>query len=56
MKILCLLRDGEREDAGRWADALAAENEVEVIDLSAPGVAYGDLVERIFAADRVITW
>ena len=54
--VLCLLRDGPTTDAMRWTEALARSHEVELIDLTQPGLAYGELLQRIFASDRVISW
>lgn len=55
-RVLCLLRDGPSEGARRWSAALARTHEVQLVDLSLPGIAYDELLERIFAADRVISW
>jgi hypothetical protein len=56
MRVLCLLRDGPTAEALRWTGALAGTHEVELVDLSMPGIAYEELLDRIFAADRVISW
>lgn len=42
--------------AGEWIDALAADHQVEVIDLGQKVVSYDALVDKIFANDRVISW
>ncbi len=34
----------------------AAQTEIEVVDLTQPNPDYGALVERVFAADSVVTW
>lgn len=54
--VLCLLRDGPTADALRWTGALAHSHEVELVDLTQPGIAYAELLQRIFASDRVISW
>lgn len=55
-RILCLLRDGQSADALRWTGALAQGQAVELVDLAKPGLDYTELLRRIFAADRVISW
>jgi len=55
-RVLCLLRDGPGADALRWTAALARSHAVELVDLTQPGLDYGELLKRIFAADRVISW
>ena len=54
--VLCLLRDGPGADARRWTEALARSHEVELVDLAMPGLSYDQLLKRIFAAKRVISW
>ncbi len=54
--MLCLLRDGPTAEALRWTEALAHSHAVELVDLTRPGLAYGELLQRIFASDRVISW
>ena len=34
----------------------AGQTQVEVVDLSQPSPDYGALVDRVFAADSVVTW
>lgn len=55
-RVLCLLRDGPNADTLRWTEALARSHEVELVDLAQPGLSYGELLKRIFAAERVISW
>jgi hypothetical protein len=38
------------------AQRAAPENEVEVVDLTAPDPGYAALVEKVFAASSVATW
>ncbi|TAN48802.1 MAG: hypothetical protein EPN19_15435 [Betaproteobacteria bacterium] len=54
--VLCLLPDGPTAEALRWTQALAHSHEVELVDLTQPGLAYSELLQRIFASDRVISW
>ena len=56
MKILHLLRDGPEPTASRIIAVHTEEHEVKVIDLGARDVAYEDLVDEIFAHDKVICW
>ncbi len=55
-RILWLLSDGPDPGARRWIEALSRDNDVELVDLSQKELSYADLVDRIFAADRVISW
>ncbi len=55
-RLLCLLKDAPSEGTQRWNDALALQNDVEIVDLTKPGLSYAGLVERIFASERVISW
>lgn len=34
----------------------AGQTQVEVVDLTQPNPDYGALVDRVFAADSVVTW
>lgn len=56
MHVLHLLNDGPEAAPGEILKLQAAEFEVEVIDLSRLGISYEDLVEKIFASDKVISW
>lgn len=56
MRILCLLNQGADPGARRWIDALSGDHDVETIDLAKKELSYAELVDRIFAADRVISW
>lgn len=56
MKILFLLYDGASTSPGEWIDAVAPEHEVEVVDLAEKAVSYDELVDKIFASDKVISW
>ena len=56
MRILCLLIEGADTGARRWIDALPGDHDIEIIELAKKEFSYAELVERIFAADRVISW
>jgi len=56
MHVLHVLINGPDKAAAAIAELQAAEAEVEIVDLSRPGVSYEDLVDRIFASDKVISW
>jgi uncharacterized membrane protein len=56
MKVLQLLRDGPEAAASRIIAVHAQEHQVTVIDLSARDISYEDLVDEIFAHDKVICW
>jgi hypothetical protein len=34
----------------------AGQTQIEVVDLTQPNPDYGTLLERVFAADSVVTW
>lgn len=55
-RVLCVLRDGPTPEALRWSQALRSTGEVEWLDLSAPGLDYGEALKRIFAVERVVSW
>jgi len=56
MNVLHLLCDGPEAAASRIVAVHAREHQVKVIDLSTREVSYEDLVDEIFAHDRVICW
>ena len=56
MKVLHILTDGPVKAVSGIIEKQAREHEVEVADLSQPGVSYDLLVDKIFAADKVISW
>ncbi len=56
MRILHILNDGLRDDAGQIMAAHMKQHEIEVIDLSAGDVSYPDLVDKIEDHDQVISW
>ena len=56
MKVLHLLRDGPEATASRIIAVHAKEHQVKVIDLGAREISYEDLVDEIFAHDKVICW
>lgn len=56
MKVLHLLSDGPEAAANRIIAVHANEHQVKVIDLSVREISYEDLVDQIFAHDKVICW
>lgn len=56
MKILHILNDGPGETPDRIIEVQSREHEVEVIDLTANELSYETIVDRILAADRVVSW
>ena len=54
MKVLHILNDGATDISTQVIDAQKNDNEVKVLELS--GVSHEDLVDEIFAHDRVISW
>ena len=56
MKVLHLLGDGPEAAASQVIAVHAKEHQVTVIDLSARAISYEDLVDEIFAHDKVICW
>lgn len=56
MKILHILVDGPTADAEPIIDEQRKEHDVEVVDLSAGGMSYDVLVDKIAECDRVVAW
>jgi hypothetical protein len=56
MKVLYLLIDGPATAPKALIEAQGLEHAVETVDLAQPNVPYESVVEKIFAADRVISW
>lgn len=56
MRIVHILTDGPDPASDDIVKLQAAEHEVEVVDLSRPGVSYEDLIEKIFRSDKVVSW
>jgi len=56
VKILYLLNDGVNASSSHWIEVLAADHQVEVIDLGKKEIPYDVLVDKIFASDKVISW
>ncbi|MDH3318575.1 MAG: hypothetical protein OEO84_02670 [Betaproteobacteria bacterium] len=54
--MLHLLAEGRAAVPGDLLQLQAAEFDVEVVDLSRPGLSYEALIDRIFASDRVVCW
>ncbi|MHB8882008.1 MAG: hypothetical protein ACYC69_10935 [Thermodesulfovibrionales bacterium] len=56
MKILHILNDGPSRLSDRMIPLLAQMHEIRVIDLTKMDCTYDELVDEIFAADRVVSW
>ncbi len=56
MKILHILNDGPSTLSAQIISVQAVDHEVTTIDLSGNELTYETVVDRIFAADRVISW
>lgn len=56
MKVLHILTDGPVTAVSGIVENQAREHHVEVVDISQPGVSYELLVDKIFAADKVVSW
>ena len=56
VKMLLLLNDGPEASSGAWIEALSRSCELEVIDLARKEVPYDELVDKIFACDKLISW
>ncbi len=56
VRILHILNDGPRDDAGQIMAAHMKQHEVAVIDLSAGSISYAELVDKIEHHDQVICW
>lgn len=56
MRILHILLDGPTDLSERIIGTQASGHDVQTIDLSLGDIAYEDLVDRIFAHDRVVSW
>lgn len=56
MKVLYLLVDGPATAPKELIETQGLEHEVETVDLAQSHLSYESVVEKIFAADRVISW
>ena len=56
MKILHILNDGPSTLSGQIISVQAEEHDVITVDLSEKELKYEAVVDKIFAADRVISW
>ncbi len=56
MRVLHLLNDGPAAAPAEILQLQAAEFDVEVIDLSSTDLTYEELVDKIFASDKVVSW
>ncbi|MEE8343160.1 MAG: hypothetical protein V3R51_05095 [Gammaproteobacteria bacterium] len=56
VKVLYILTDGLNPLPTWLIEMQSEDNDVEIIDLSEGNVSYEDLVEKLFDADKVISW
>lgn len=56
MKILHILNDGPNKLADQIIGIQFKDHEVKVIDLSKGGLSYENIVDDIFAYDKVVSW
>ncbi len=56
MRILHLLWDGHVKEADDLVRLQAAKHEVSIIDATRGDLSYEDIVDALFANDRVVTW
>jgi len=56
MKILHILNDGPAQLSDEVISLQSKDNEVKRIDLSPKDISYEDIVDDIFACDKVISW
>jgi hypothetical protein len=54
MKILHILNDGPTDLSTQVIDAQKQDHEVKVVELSA--LSHEELVDEIFASDKVVSW
>ncbi len=54
--ILHLLNDGGDELSARIIEAQARQHEVRVVNLRGSELSYEQLVDEIFAHDKVVSW
>jgi hypothetical protein len=56
MKILHILNDGPDRLSSEIIAVQLEDHDVMVVDLSKRALSYEELVDEIFAADRVVSW
>ncbi len=56
MKILHILNDGDEPLYMKVIEAMAEEDTREIIDLSKTNLSYGEIIDKIFDSDKVISW
>ena len=56
MKILHILNDGDEPLYTEVIEAMAKEDTREIIDLSRTNLSYGEIIDKIFDSDKVISW
>lgn len=56
MRILHILNDGPTGLSDQIIGVQSKENEVRVVDLSKKDASYEDIIDAIFAYDKVVSW
>ncbi len=56
MKILYILNEGPSKLSDQMIEAHSRECHTEVVDLKKNEISYGDIVDKIFSCERVISW
>ncbi len=56
MKILHIINDESSPLSEAVRDAQSAEHEITVIELAKKDVSYDEVVDAIFANDKVVSW
>lgn len=56
LKILHLLNDGGNELSARIIAAQTGPHQVRVVNLQSGGITHEQLVDEIFAHDKVVSW
>lgn len=56
LRILHLLNDGGDELSARIIETQARQHQVRVVNLRASELSYEQLVDEIFAHDKVVSW
>jgi hypothetical protein len=56
MKLLHIFTDGPDDLSGRIVETQSTQHEVDTIDLSAEDISYDEVVDAIFACDKLVCW
>jgi len=56
LKVLHILNDGRAPLSSEIIGNIPDDAASEIVDLSAGEISYGELIDKIFACDKVISW